>query len=353
MVSLKTIAKQCGVSTATGSKALNDQKDISEETKIRVRETAEQLGYFPNAAARALKTNRSYNIGVLFEEEAGSGLTHEYFSGVLNGFKTQAEKMGYDITFINSCFEKRKMSYYEHCRYRNFQGIAIVCADFESPDVIELMNSDMPVVTIDYVHHNCSAVCSNNIQGMEELVKYIYSMGHRKIAYIHGQDASNVTRERLASFYRTVEELGVDIPDEYVKTADYLTTQRAAEQTKVLLDLQDSPTCIIFPDDTSLIGGMNVILNRGLHIPTDISVAGYDGTRISQLLSPKLTTIQQNTELIGIEAAEHLIRTIENPKTALVERVVIEGKLIEGQSVGQCTNYVGGLNDYNKFVHDS
>ena len=193
MVSLKTIAKQCGVSTATVSKALNDQKDISEETKIRVRETAEQLGYFPNAAARALKTNRSYNIGVLFEEEAGSGLTHEYFSGVLNGFKTQAEKMGYDITFINSCFEKRKMSYYEHCRYRNFQGIAIVCADFESPDVIELMNSDMPVVTIDYVHHNCSAVCSNNIQGMEELVKYIYSMGHRKIAYIHGQDTSNVT----------------------------------------------------------------------------------------------------------------------------------------------------------------
>ena len=338
MVSLKTIAKQCGVSTATVSKALNDQKDISEETKNRVRETAEQLGYFPNAAARALKTNRSYNIGVLFEEEAGSGLTHEYFSGVLNGFKTQAEKMGYDITFINSCFEKRKMSYYEHCRYRNFQGIAIVCADFESPDVIELMNSDMPVVTIDYVHHNCSAVCSNNIQGMEELVKYIYSMGHRKIAYIHGQDASNVTRERLASFYRTVEELGLDIPDEYIKTADYLTTKRAAEQTKVLLDLQDPPTCIIFPDDTSLIGGMNVILDRGLHIPTDISVAGYDGTRISKLLNPKLTTIQQNTELIGAEAAERLIRTIENPKTALIERVVIEGKLIEGQSVGQCTN---------------
>ena len=87
MVSLKTIAEKCGVSTATVSKALNDQRDISEETKSRVRKTAEALGYFPNAAARALKTNRSYNIGVLFEEEAGSGLTHEYFSGVLNGLK--------------------------------------------------------------------------------------------------------------------------------------------------------------------------------------------------------------------------------------------------------------------------
>ena len=85
MVSLKTIAEKCGVSTATVSKALNDQKDISEETKSRIRTVAEQLGYFPNAAARSLKTNHSYNLGVLFEEEAGRGLQHEYFSGVLTG----------------------------------------------------------------------------------------------------------------------------------------------------------------------------------------------------------------------------------------------------------------------------
>ena len=126
MVSLKTIAQRCGVSTATVSKALNGHKDISKETKDRVKKVADELGYFPNAAARALKTNRSYNIGVLFEEEAGSGLTHEYFSGVLNGLKVQAEKQGYDITFINTCYENRKMSYYEHCRYRNFEGVAIV-----------------------------------------------------------------------------------------------------------------------------------------------------------------------------------------------------------------------------------
>ena len=151
---------------------------------IGSRRQQKHSGIFPNAAARALKTNRSYNIGVLFEEEAGSGLTHEYFSGVLNGLKVQAEKQGYDITFINTCFENRKMSYYEHCRYRNFEGVAIVCADYNDPDVLELMNSDLPVVTIDYVHHNCTAVSSNNIQGMEDLVKYIYQQGHRKIAYI-------------------------------------------------------------------------------------------------------------------------------------------------------------------------
>ena len=284
MVSLKTIAERCGVSTATVSKALNDHKDISEATRKRVRQVADELGYFPNAAARALKTNRSYNIGVLFEEEAGRGLTHEYFSGVLNGLKKQAEKLGYDITFINTCFENRKMSYYDHCRYRNFEGVAIVCADFNEPDVVELMNSELPVVTIDYVHHNCTAVTSNNIQGIEELVKYIYSQGHRKIAYIHGQEGSTVTRERLASFYRAVDELGLELPENYIRTANYLEIQGAAEQTKELLNLPNPPSCIIYPDDTSLIGGRNVIIKRGMKIPQDISVAGYDGTMMSQLL---------------------------------------------------------------------
>ena len=334
MVSLKTIAERCGVSTATVSKALNDHKDISEATRKRVRQVADELGYFPNAAARALKTNRSYNIGVLFEEEAGRELTHEYFSGVLNGLKKQAEKLGYDITFINTCFENRKMSYYDHCRYRNFEGVAIVCADFNEPDVVELMNSELPVVTIDYVHHNCTAVTSNNIQGIEELVKYIYSQGHRKIAYIHGQEGSTVTRERLASFYRAVDELGLELPENYIRTANYLEIQGAAEQTKELLNLPNPPSCIIYPDDTSLIGGRNVIIKRGMKIPQDISVAGYDGTMMSQLLYPKLTTISQNTELIGEEAAKRLIGTIEKPKTTLVERVVIEGSLIPGQSVG-------------------
>ena len=335
MVSIKTIAEKCNVSTATVSKALNNHQDISEKTKERIRKTAEELGYFPNAAARALKTNRSYSIGVLFEEEAGSGLTHEYFSGVLNGIKVQVEKQGYDLTFINNCFENRKMSYLEHCRYRNFDGVVIVCcSDFSAPDVMELMNSEMPVVTVDYVHQNCTSVLSNNIRGMDELVRYIHKNGHRKIAYIHGQRTSYVTKDRLASFYRVMDELGLPVPEEYVRETNYLETRGAAEHTEALLSLPEPPTCIIYPDDTALIGGRNVITERGLRIPEDISIAGYDGIRMSQLLHPKLTTIRQDTDRIGGEAAKRLISAIEKPKTTLIERVVIEGMLLTGQSVG-------------------
>ena len=335
MVSLKMIAEKCGVSPATVSKALNDQKDVSEETKKRIQAQAKEMGYFPNAAARSLKTKHSYNLGVLFKEEADRGLQHEYFSGVLNSLKVQAEKQGYDITFINSCFENRKMTYYEHCKYRNFEGVAIVCADFNDPEVLELMNSEIPTVTIDYIHENCTAVSSNNIRGLEELVRYIHSKGHERIAYIHGQIGSSVTKNRLASFYRTMDELGLEVPDEYICTADYLEIQEAGRQTEKLLKLKEPPTCILYPDDVSLIGGRNVIAKMGLQIPADISVAGYDGTRMSQLFYPRLTTIRQDTDRVGAEAAKRLIDAIEKPKTTLIERVVIEGTLLEGESVGK------------------
>ena len=99
MVSMKDIAKTCGVSVATVSKALNNQKDIGEETKNHIRAVAREMGYFPNSSARALKTNRTYNIGVLFADEAQSGLTHDFFSAILDSFKRTVESRGYDITF--------------------------------------------------------------------------------------------------------------------------------------------------------------------------------------------------------------------------------------------------------------
>ncbi len=118
MATIKEIAKACGVSTATVSKALNGYADVSAETVSLVRETARTLGYFPNAAARALKTNYTNNLGVLFVDGMGSGLAHEYFSSLIESFKVQAERMGYDVLFISQNLGGQPMSYLEHCRYR-------------------------------------------------------------------------------------------------------------------------------------------------------------------------------------------------------------------------------------------
>ena len=336
MVSLKDIARRCGVSVATVSKALNDQSDISEATKTLVRKTAAELGYFPNSSARALKTNRTYNLGVLFIDEARNGLTQDYFAHVLNSFKVTAEAAGYDITFISSDKTRQKMTYLEHSLYRGVDGVIIACVNFEGPEVQELVRSDLPVVTIDHSFDSKPSVISDNIGGMRDLIEYIHSRGHKRIAYIHGGDTSSVTRNRLGSFHRTMKDLGLAVPDEYIRAGRYREIRPSFEQTMALLDLPDPPTCILYPDDLAAIGGINALRERGLSIPEDISIAAYDGLRIGQLLEPKFTTIAQDTEVMGRTAANKLIGMIEHPKAAVIDRVVVPGHLLKGSSVGEC-----------------
>ena len=334
MVSMKDISVACGVSVATVSKALNDHKDIGEETKKRIKQIAKEMGYVPNSASKALKTRRTNNIGVLFIDEALSGLTHDYFSYVLDSFKKTVEQQGYDITFINCCKTRaNKMSYLEHARYRGFDGVVIACVDFYDPEVLELVRSNIPVVTIDHLFHNKMAIISDNVKGMRDLLMFVYQKGHRRIAYIHGTDSA-VTQSRLSSFYKTTQELGLDIPDEYIKEAAYRDTDATFAKTMELLDLPNPPTCILYPDDFSSYGGINAIKDRGMNIPQDISIAGYDGIRIGRHLEPQLTTLRQDTAQIGAQAAENLIQLIENPKTTLARMVVIEGEVFEGKTVG-------------------
>lgn len=332
MISMKEIAKRCNVSVATVSKALNGYPDIGVKTKKYILQMASDMGYLPNSSARALKTKRSYNLGVLFVDEAMSGLTHDYFNHVLESFRKTAQERGYDITFTNGKVSGQKMSYYDHCRYRGVDGVVIACVDFYTEEVQELVRSEIPVVTIDHVFDGRISVVSNNTLGMEQLVDYLYQKGHRKIAYIHGEDSS-VTQARLTSFYRTIQSLGLVIPEEYVRTAPYRDADRAAKETGALLDLEDPPTCILYPDDFAAFGGFNEIRERGLRIPEHISIVGYDGIMAARILEPKLTTLCQDTETIGKLAAEKLIDLIENPKTALIDKFTVDGTLFKGASV--------------------
>ena len=336
MVSLKDISIKCGVSVATVSKALNGQSDIGKKTAQQIRKVAKEMGYLPNAAARALKTNRTNNLGVLYVDNMQSGLMHEYFSSLLNSFKAEAERKGYDVTFISSNIGQSTMSFLEHCRYRACDGVAIVCADFNDPDVVDLVQSEIPVVTIDHVFNEKTAILSNNVKSVRDLVMYIANQGHRKIAFIHGEDTS-VTQKRIASFYRTCQELGIQVPEGYVKSALYHNPASSAEATRELLSMTDPPTCIMYPDDFSYMGGRNVLDEKELKIPEDISVAGFDGIYLSQIIQPVLTTVRQDTLSIGRETARRLIESIENPKTAVAEQVVIDGQLLPGKSVNQIT----------------
>lgn len=330
MVTLKMLAKECGVSVATVSKALNGAPDISAETAARIQKAAAEMGYTPCAAARYLKTSRSHNIGVIFSDGTSSGLTHEHFAYILNSFKRRAEELSYDITLISDQPGPWGSDYMSHVRFRNCDGVAVLVADNAAPTAQELVRAGIPVVSLDYHFDNCSCIESDNVSGIRDLVEYVYSQGHRKIAAIFGDDNA-VTRIRMSSFFNTCARLGLDIPEEYVCYGRYHSGEASALATRRLMELPEPPSCILYPDDFSFFGGKRELEAMGLSIPEDVSAAGYDGISVGKVVS--LTTVQQDTDAIGIAAANELARAVEEGRGCLPRTQVIPCSLITGATV--------------------
>ena len=332
VVTIKAVAERCGCSPATVSKALNGAPGVGRELVERIRAAAAEMGYVPNAAARALKMARTYSFGVVFREASKAGLAHEFFSLLLNGFKRRSEELGYDISFIVNRLGDRDFTYAEHARYRRYDGVALITVVHNDPYAQELADSGIPTVTVDWEFPGCGCVMSDNLQGMRDILEYVYSMGHRRIAFIHGE-ITPVTRVRVAAFYRVCGELGITIPEGYVIGMKYHDPPSSCQATKQLMALPEPPTCILYPDDISYLGGRKALDELGLSVPGDVSAVGYDGIFMSQMLDPKLTTLRQDADLMGVRAAEELVKAVEEDRAYIPGRIVIPGELLKGQTV--------------------
>ena len=268
-------------------------------------------------------------------EDTESGLTHNFYAKVLDSIKRTSEEHGYDITFVNNSSYSggRKLSYLEHCRYRNFDGVAIVCVDFDDPEIQEVIASDIPTITLDYYGTACDSVISDNYNGIKELVRFVYEQGHRRIAYIHGTH-SHVTDERIRGFYDICGELGITPPADYVLESPYRDTMAAHLKTDALFRLTHPPTCILYPDDFAAIGGLNSIYQKNMRVPDDVSIIGFDGTEIARYISPTLTTYVQNTDRLGWEMAVRLLELIEQGQRSDPKTIIVPGFVFHGDSVG-------------------
>lgn len=334
MVTLKDIARECKVSFSTVSKALKGSSEISAETIKTIQEKAAQMGYHPNLAARTLRTNRTFDIGVVFEDKTGAGLQHQYFAKILSGFQKVAQEKNYDITFTSQSNDK-PFDYYNHMKGRNFDGVAILSADFDKPGIQTLVQSEIPTVTLDYFYdNNHTSIMSDNKKGMTELVNFIIENGHKKIAMIHGENTL-VTQERINVFRSICKNNGIETPDEYFAEALYHEPITSGEATNVLLNLKDPPTCIIYPDDYSALGGIREINSRHLTVGKDISIVGYDGIMLTSMMFPPLTTYEQDGEEIGIRMAEALISNIESGSDYKSTQIMVNGRLLKGGTVAK------------------
>ena len=332
LVTLKDIAKECNVSFSTVSKALKGSAEISYETTQFIQKKAHEMGYHPNIAARSLRTNRTYDIGVIFEDKTGAGFQHQYFATVISGIQKVAFSKGYEMTFVSGDSTKN-YNYYSHSLARNYDGVAILSCDYNSSGIKELVESDIPTVTLDFVYDDShSAVLSNNTKGIEELLEYVISCGHKKIAMIHGEDTL-VTKQRVEAFKKTCHAHGIETPEEYFAEGLYHDPVTSSAATEVLLELSDPPTCIFYPDDYSALGGIRELASHNLYPGKNISIVGYDGIKLTSMMTPALTSYEQNGENIGRAMAEELLARIENADIYKPKKELITGRIIYGGTV--------------------
>ena len=332
MVTLKDIARECKVSFSTVSKALKGSPEISFETTEFIQKKAHEMGYHPNIAARSLRTNRTYDIGVIFEDKTGAGFQHQYFATIISGIQKVAFSKGYEMTFVSGDSTKN-YDYYSHALARNYDGVAILSADFTSSGVKALVSSEIPTVTLDYFYDiDHAAVMSDYSAGIKELLEFVISQGHRKIAMVHGEKTW-VTDERIATFKKVCNAHGIDVPPEYFAEGLYHDPVTSSAGTEVFLGLPEPPTCIFYPDDYAALGGIRELNSHGLKPGADISIVGYDGIALTSMMIPPLTTYEQNGETIGRTMAEALLAKIENPAEFEPKKEMISGRLIKGGTV--------------------
>ena len=332
MVTIYDIAKQCGVSSATVSKALNDQSDVAAKTKERVKSTADKLGYSPNAQARSLSTKRSNIIGIIFTDDK---FLHPFWGNILEHLRRELESIGYDMVFLSENLKGIKGGYLEHCRWRSVDGVILVSVDFEAEDVKKLLNSEIPCVLIDKESSNGTSIMSQNYEGTRNAVRYLIQCGHKKIGFVYGQEyATHVTRDRLKGFKSVMEEAGIEIRAEWLKASRYYQAKTTYEVVKSILELEDRPTALLLPDDSAASVCYQAARELGLRIPEDISFIGNDGLFLESMLNPELTTIKQDMEQIGKESAHQIVRMAET-QSAEKRSISIPTTLIKKGSVKQ------------------
>ena len=256
---------------------------------------------------------------------------HEYFSSLFDELRLEAERNGYDLTFI-SRGGSSEGNYYEHARQRSLDGVIVVQADFESAGIIRLATSSIPTVIVDHVYDGVDCVTSDNRKSMEQIVRHVYARGHRRIAFIQGEKGA-VSRERLAGFYKICAELGIRVPVDYVCEGHFHNPADCVKFIQGLLQQKEKPTCVLCPDDYSCLGALWLLDAQGIKVPQDISLVGFDGIMLSQMIAPRLTTYCQDTQRIAREVFSLLIDSIEYPDNHIPKQVTVTGKLIEGETV--------------------
>ncbi len=314
MATIYDVAKESGFSVATVSKVFNRYQGVNNKTREQVLITARRIGYVPIQSAQTLVTKKSWLIGVIFKEDLNQGLIHPHFGGILETFKLEMEKAGYDIIFINKNFSNQDMRYLEHCRYRNVDGALLASSTLPQEEAIAIHHSGIKCVSVEKKYPKIPTVISTNYEGTMKALNHLYSLGHRKIGMLASPLSSVSGFERFEAYKSFLKKHNLPYDSNIVSICEAYSDEEGVKKSNELLRKAKNnlPTAIFANYDKIAISLQSVLINRGISVPNDISIIGFDDIEIASISTPTLTTLRQFRSQIGKKAAELMKRQLNN-----------------------------------------
>lgn len=325
-----TVAKELNLAPSTVSKVLNNNGRVSKETRERVMAYVKEVGYIQDASARILKSKKSYTLGILFSDISLVGLEHPFFSSILQSFKNYVEKQGYEIIFVVNKVGDREMSYLEWCLTKKVDGVLLVSGNLNNPLIKELVHSEIPCVSTDFIMNELTTVISDNEQGIELAVNYSQKLNRHQIDMISGPATSIAFQLRLEHFERLMKP---ELHPYFIIEAKGFGYQAGFDAAIRLLEQATRlPECVIVTSDDLAFGAIRGLESKGFKVPEDIAVIGFDDINFARIYSPALTTIRQDKKMIGEMAAIKLIQMIQELTPKKQDLIKIPVSLIERAS---------------------
>jgi LacI family transcriptional regulator len=324
-ITLRMVAEKAGVSVCTVSRAINNKPDINKETKKRVLKISQELGYVRNATAVALRTNRTWTIGVVIEDNR-----NPFYAEVLNGMEEAVRGKNYHIILTNTQRDYNKEEEAINLLLaKRVDGLLIDPVQDRDNDINSLVEANIPFVVVgrDFENIEVDAVYNDEVKGGFLATEYLIKKGHKRIALIDGFLYKSPAKGRLEGYKKALKEYGIPLDDALVSAGD-IDLKDGYERTKQLFEKELNFNAIFAYNDMMAFGAMQAIKEKGLRIPEDIGLVGYDDIPFSSLTSPPLTTIRLKKQDLGIECVKLLLSRINN-KRKKTKKIMLDVELIK------------------------
>jgi LacI family transcriptional regulator len=310
--SITDIAKALNLSASTVSRALRDHAEVSEPTKVRVRELAAQLQYQPNQLAAALRIGRSHTLGVLVPH-----ITGHFFPEVVNGIATEASRAGYNVMICQSNEDERQeKKNIDLLMNAQVEGIMVSLANstqaFEHFESVQ--QAGVPLVFFDRVveglaGRRVSAVVFDDRAGAYQAVSHLIEQGCRRIAHFTGPLHLNIHRNRHQGYLDALHDHGLTVDENLLYVAD-LQLEAGADGMRQMLELPQPPDAVFASNDLAAAGALQLLKQRHIRVPEEIALAGFSNELFSILTEPTLTTVDQRCHQMGQTAVRQLLKML-------------------------------------------